>query len=154
TDESGETALMLAIDSLSEPYDQPQVPQTARDQQVARRIPLIQWLMAHGAELEAEDNQGRTALELAASKNQTLTIEALLARGADASGGHKSHREIDSWAFHWPPLGWAAYFDNLRMAKALIARGAQVNPPGNHVDPPLLCTNVSEMLRLLLDHGA
>ena len=49
---------------------------------VARVIDL---LLAHGAEINAADNRGRTALMIAASVGDAATVELLLKRGADRS---------------------------------------------------------------------
>ena len=79
----------------------------------------IEELIAQGgADLEAKDNQNRTALMRAAEKGYFEVVRILLDAGADVNTKDK---------FDWTALFIAADKNHAEVAKILIARGATLN---------------------------
>jgi hypothetical protein len=59
------------------------LPGGLREAARAGQTPEVERLIAQGAAIDARDNQGRTALMLAAANGQTATVQKLLALGAN-----------------------------------------------------------------------
>lgn len=59
------------------------LPGGLREAARAGQTPQVERLIAQGAPIDARDNQGRTALMLAAANGQTATVQKLLALGAN-----------------------------------------------------------------------
>jgi hypothetical protein len=91
-------------------------------------LAAVQAFLAHGADLEARDRDGDTALHMAAIQAGPAVIAALIAAGADpdarSTGGQT-------------PLFHAAEHGNLPAVKALLAAGADVNARNKDSDTPL-----------------
>ncbi len=75
------------------------------------------WLLANGAEVDAQWDDGRTPLHFAAWADALTVAEFLLANGADIeardSGG-------------WTPLHFAGLYDSVAVAEFLLANGAGI----------------------------
>jgi ankyrin repeat protein len=60
-------------------------------------VPRARWLLAHGADPNATDYKGNTALHVAAKACQPLLVELLISRGADSNA-----RNVDEQTpLHW-----------------------------------------------------
>ena len=53
------------------------------DENETRPIEILNWLLERGADINAEDNRGETAIFLAIQHNRHIMLETLLQRGAD-----------------------------------------------------------------------
>lgn len=113
---------------------------------------VIESLLDHGAKIDAKTNDGQTSLSLTASgrlfgyfpKDEKVMMEiaeTLIGRGADINAGS--------------PLSNAAFSNNLKMAKLLIAKGADIE--GNGTSPLSSAGSNGdyvEMAKLLVESGA
>jgi ankyrin repeat protein len=79
----------------------------------------IERLLKKGADMEARDEEGRTALMIAARNGRTDICAMLLAKGADIESG--------GVYYGWTPLMWAAWGKNTETCAFLIEKGANVN---------------------------
>ena len=114
---------------------------------------LARWLVAQGADLEARNTWGRTALHERARSNRGR-IGVLLELGADIEAGSSSGT----------PLHCAVDGKNLPHVQLLLQRGAKVNALDAGGRTPLelgllRCTNsdlerMAPVVQMLLDHGA
>jgi ankyrin repeat protein len=75
-----------------------------------------------GMDSETADDQGKTALILAAAAGHTATVKTLLASGADAKNTDKQGKSA---------LIWAAEGDHIPAVQALLTNGADVNHTAN-----------------------
>lgn len=87
-----------------------------------RHVGIIRALIAHGADLNAVDDQGETAVAMAARDGDAALVAALADAGADLTG---------KGAFA-PPLWWAAASGHADVVKHLLSRG--VDPHGRNRD--------------------
>ncbi|KAJ6788383.1 hypothetical protein PWT90_04643 [Aphanocladium album] len=118
----------------------------------------ISGLLAQGASPNGRDEQGRTPLQCAlAADNETL-FTLLLAAGANPSGNSSSST---SWlgGGEMPPLFQAARDGKLRIAQALIDRGADARAESTMGQPWFydVCgsgTATRQGVEFLLQHGA
>ncbi len=88
----------------------------------------INYLAAHGADLNARDSMGATPLTSAASARDSATVGLLLKLGADANT-----RNGDGWT----PLMEAAYRDHVPSIEALVAHGGSLTLKDSHGLTPL-----------------
>jgi len=79
----------------------------------------VKSLLDRGANVNARDSLGFTALMFAAKSGSTSTVKLLLAKGADAN--------VRSKILGYTALINAAAFGDEKMVEALIAQGANVN---------------------------
>jgi len=110
---------------------------------------------------EAEADHRPPMLALAAEKNNTAVVQALLKAGAvpDDQSRYAKDDEYDDEqtdaTYGETALMWAAEHDNVAMAKALLDRGANPNfNAGYRCNVPLLETTEPDLMELLLAHGA
>jgi ankyrin repeat protein len=125
--------------------------------------------------VHARDEQGLSAILTAAYYQQPDIVQLLVQRGAELSifeacaVGDRSR--VKTLLEHQPdlvnvyapdgfqPLGLAAFFGQADVAEFLLSRGAEVNSPSHNamrVRPlhSAIANRRSEIVRLLLDHGA
>jgi ankyrin repeat protein len=74
-------------------------------------------LIERGADVNARDNGGATALMLAVINNRPAIVRALFARGADINARTKAG---------WAALTYAAWKGNTELVRMLIDSGADV----------------------------
>lgn len=98
-DESGNTALMLAVE--------------------AKQFNIMKILVKAGANLEARDAAGNNALMLAVLANDIRGVEFLINAGANI----RARRDVDGTS----ALKWAARRRNIEIMKLLIKEGADKN---------------------------
>lgn len=102
-------------------------------------------LIAAGADLEARDNQDRTALMRAAEKGYSDVVRILLDAGADVMTKDK--------------FGWTAFFiaadkNHVEVVKMLIARGAASDKNFKDVFVSAVFKGNPEMVKALVGEGA
>ena len=138
----------------------------------------IAFLLARGADIGAIDAQGRAPLHYAVTNNRLEAARLLLDSGADINqtGEDRAGTAFRKRFFSEksdalpeayedlierrssPPLVSAVWNEDLTMARFLLDRGAEVNPPGGGtLDSPLRSAalmNRIEAVRLLLERGA
>lgn len=149
----------------------------------SERAKTIEFLIAHGADVNAKSSAGESALEIAVAKKDSETRDALLDRGArpDAgalfaavgAGDDKTPGDAESAdallahgadanarAGKLPVLALAVEKGDVRTAKVLLNRGADVNATIVEGKQPVSLLAVAaasgnvEMVRLFLDRGA
>lgn len=122
-------------------------------------IPPIMWavrggnpeavdlLIAHGADVNAADKFGMTALWLAVDENKPLLVETLLRANADPNA---------PTTFGSSPLICALRRGDVAMAKVLLDAGADPNAPVLKGTPLFRAVDAGqvESVRLLVDRGA
>lgn len=141
-----------------------------------------QWLLAHGADINARDVQGNMALADAVQSGDTGLAQVLLNAGANPNGRDGRGDSLLSSAVQsgsrntvrlllakgadpdaaniggWTALAGAAGRGDLATVRLLLARGADPNALGSPVGGrPILAaarTDNLEMVKLLLKHGA
>ncbi|MCE1248668.1 MAG: ankyrin repeat domain-containing protein [Firmicutes bacterium] len=91
-------------------------------------IPAIEKCLARGASLQSADNEGRTALHLAAYNGQFETVKFLIKKGAETNEKTKDGRT---------PLHLAAYNGNRDTADYLLEKGANLNAKDKDGETPL-----------------
>ena len=91
-------------------------------------LAAVQAFLAKGADIEARDRDGDTALHMAAIQAGPAVIAALIAGGADPNA-----RSTEGQT----PLFHAAEHGNLQAVKALLAAGADVNARNKDSHTPL-----------------
>lgn len=114
----------------------------------SNKIDIIEYLLKHGAKLDAEDNDGRTPLIYTAVVNNIHAMEYLIKRGADIN-------KCDTEKV--PPLIFAIYKKNIDAVKFLLEKGAKVNVfTTKHATPLKYAVVVQDfpIVKLLLKHGA
>lgn len=110
-------------------------------------IPLLELLVARGADIQRGNSFGETALMHAAWKGNPDAVKWLLARGA------KLNREGNAWS----ALHYAVFAGHEDMAQLLLARGADINarsPNGSSVLMMAVYEGRDDIARLLLKNGA
>ncbi|KAI4462246.1 ankyrin repeat-containing [Holotrichia oblita] len=112
------------------------------------RSDFVRELLAHDADVNAEDADNWTAL-LCASKEGHLDIcMQLIEHGAEIE-----HRDMGGWS----PLMWATYKGYADIAEVLLENKADVNAHGNYHVPSLLWAagrGHTRIVELLVGHGA
>jgi ankyrin repeat protein len=111
-------------------------------------LAAVEAFLAAGADLEARDADGDTALHMAAIQADSAVISALVVAGADVNARSKRGET---------PLFHAAENGNLPAVLALIAAGADVNARSNFGHTPLVYAidgGHQAIVEALLDGGA
>jgi ankyrin repeat protein len=101
-----------------------------------------------GMDSETADDEGRTALILAAAQGHVDTVKTLLANGADVNNSDKQGKTA---------LIWAAEWDHIPAAQALLVNGADVNHKANDGSTALTAAKAkgdAELVALLEKAGA
>jgi ankyrin repeat protein len=92
---------------------------------------MVELLLSRGADVNAADGFGRTALHIAAEKGFLAVAEVLLAHHADLNARDSQSNGERT------PLHLAAERGNVEMLKWLIARGADINARSKNGSTPL-----------------
>jgi len=115
------------------------------------RNQMLQFLLAHGADVNQPDWSGTTPLMAAAARNDSQTVQILLKAGAKPEA-----RNVDGYT----PLLAAVKEDAVGVAETLLNSGANSNSRDTEGNTPLLMA-VSKgypqglaLTRLLISHGA
>jgi cytohesin len=113
------------------------------------QLEMVDFLLAHGADLQATDAGKATALHFAAdADNGQKVVEDLIRRGADVKARTRGG---------WTPLHVAANRGDHEMLEKLIGYGADVNARDGEGATPLheaASSGVKLSVMLLLSHGA
>ena len=109
----------------------------------------VAYLLEHGANINAKDEERRTALSHAVERKRFETVQFLLEHGVDM---HYAQTVGD-------PLHIAVQSGNIKITKLLLEHGANPNLPvttlnANTVLELALITGKIKMLKILLDYGA
>ncbi|XP_031788662.1 serine/threonine-protein phosphatase 6 regulatory ankyrin repeat subunit B-like [Nasonia vitripennis] len=103
----------------------------------------------HGADLQARDSKGETALHIAVSKGLVPIVEMMLEKGADVQA-----RDLGGQT----PLHFAALRGQVQIVEMLLEKGAGVNVPDESGQTPLhvaaMGSKADELLPLFIKHGA
>jgi len=120
-------------------------------------LPVVRFLIKHGADVNACDSSGDTPLCYAAFARHAEIAELLLEGGADPDG---SDCETE-WSHCSPtaPVNWAASNGDVRLLKLLIKAGADVDISGRNGGLPLNAAiheerEDTDVMKVLLDAGA
>ena len=109
---------------------------------------MVEFLVAAGSELHAEDASGSSALSIACDTNQFNLLEFLIEKGVDSS-----RKNMNGITVLWKAL----INGNFDVTKELLRCGADVNDVNSQELSPLhmACSsrNVT-LVKLLVDHGA
>lgn len=109
---------------------------------------MVQWLINHGAEVNASADSLPVPLMTAIHGNNTEAVRILINAGADVNRGHRG--DI--------PLLVAASRGNIDILRILLENGADVNIRGSHYGRSLLHYSAiygqSEIAELLISRGA
>lgn len=110
-----------------------------------RNVKTIQILLEKGAEIEAKDAYGMTALMRAASVGNSEIIQVLLEKGANVgSAGHGGQTA----------LMYAVLRDDEASTRILLANGSKIDLADESGNTPLMLTRSLKTARLLIDAGA
>ncbi len=111
-------------------------------------LDVVKYLVSQGADINAMDTYGKTALMYAAQKGQLSIVKYLIAQGADVN--HKDSNGATA-------LTDAAQFGNLEVVKYLVSKGANVNDKRDNGQSALMeavqSKNV-ELVKYLVSKGA
>ncbi|EAX87737.1 ankyrin repeat protein, putative [Trichomonas vaginalis G3] len=109
---------------------------------------LYEYLITHGADVNAEDSYGNPALIIAIKSGNADIVKVLLSHGAD----------VNSKDYHWDSaLIIAIKSGNADIVKVLLSHGADVNSKDYHWDSALIIAIKSgnaDIVKVLLSHGA
>ena len=117
------------------------------------RTYTAQKLLNHGADVNAQNKHGITALHVAAVGGHTNTdtnmVQVLLKHGADINARDDNES---------PPLHWAVEGGHIDTVRALLNHGADVHARNKYGDTALDVAEIMkgdiEIIRLLKQHGA
>jgi ankyrin repeat protein len=108
----------------------------------------MQSLVEQGANLEARDDIGRTALMLTTMTGARRAVQTLLRKGVQVNAQDNAGKSA---------LAWAALSDQPELARLLLERGADVNQKQKDGQTPLMLAAMREhtsLLNALLAGGA
>jgi TonB family protein len=143
--------LALSLGSARANQAETRAPQPAQDLLSAAKsadLDTARRLLESGADIEATDPDGLTALQVAIAEGHPALARFLILHGADVNA-----RDLVSHT----PLHWAALADDLSVARLLIDRHAKVNVATNIGTTALHLASMGgdpQMIRLLAAAGA
>ncbi|KAJ7613186.1 ankyrin repeat-containing domain protein [Roridomyces roridus] len=109
---------------------------------------IVPLLLANGVDVNAKDENGRTALELACADNHADVVRLLLSHGAEPN---------TKATFLGTALQTAAWVGNQEIVGLLLDHGARVNAQGKYFGSALQAAvgrGNRDITRMLLDRGA
>lgn len=132
---------------------------------VPENLPLVRALLDHGADVNARNEQGTTALMSAAADNYFGTATLLLERGAEVNlKDEDSVSEVYSggrmWTVHTgerSALQYASEFNNVKVMELLLQQGADANTTDYHGGTLLMhaaAFGEINKIHLLIHYGA
>jgi ankyrin repeat protein len=140
-DDPEPTALIVAFEG------QP-IPNTSIVLSAPENVALVKVLLDRGADTNARNINGETALLLAIRERCTDTVKLLLDKGADAN-------VVAEGASPGTPLTTAVTFGKVWLVKLLLAKGANVNLSDRTGCAPLIYAGGSPpIVTMLLEKGA
>lgn len=116
----------------------------------SENLSLLDSCLQHGADVNARDHFGATALILAVNKGNRALVEKLLDAGADVNLARSQY-------YKSTPLMETAPKNDTVIAKLLLEKGASVEPRDSFGDTALNWAAYyghQPLAKLLLDHGA
>ena len=125
------------------------------NQQEDRAIGAVQFLLEHGADVNAKRDDLCTPLHLALNVGKLKAAHILIEHHADVNARHDDGQAPLHLLSRWEPQ--QGEDDGTDIAKQLLERGANVNEKDNDNATPLHLASYYkriEIVRVLLDHGA
>jgi ankyrin repeat protein len=111
-------------------------------------VESVKILLKKGAEIDAKDNNGETALYRAASKRHEAVVKLLLENGAEFNVKGSDGKTT---------LYWAAYHGHEAVVKLLLGKGAKVDAKDVYGNTALYCAAFKgheAVVKLLVEKGA
>ena len=107
-------------------------------------IPVVIYLLDHGAHVNHTDEKGQTPIFLAAKSSFAELVQLLINRGADL------HRATTDG---WTPIHFS--YDHVETTRVLVENGVDVNRVANYFTPLYLAAsnNYPELVKVLLSPG-
>uniref|UniRef100_A0AAU7YKR4 Ankyrin repeat domain-containing protein n=1 Tax=Wolbachia endosymbiont of Oeneis ivallda TaxID=3171168 RepID=A0AAU7YKR4_9RICK len=136
------------VTEKSEEQQVTEVPQTTEDQQVATEVPQVTEKQQNTKKQQVMNEDGDTALHLAAMKDDLNTVKYLVEKGVEVDVKNK---------YGATPLHVASIRGNLEIAQFLLDHGADVNAQVVNGLTPLNWATIHDhpaIVKLLLDHCA
>ena len=124
----------------------------ARDAPAAEVSPIVKLLVENGADVDAGDSDGISALMWSAILGKTGLGAYLIENCADVNRT-LSAKDLEGWT----ALHFAAGHGNIGLAKALLSAGAKINLPTTKGETPLAVARrfkQKAMVQFLLQSGA
>jgi len=125
-----------------------------------RDFKMVQWAIKMGADIDAQDDTGYTALAKACNHKASLEISKFLVeKGANIEGIGAKEPSYDIET----PLTHASMYGELELVRFLLDSGAEVNKVGGYGRTPLhfaatpsshWSNDFPEIVKVLLEHGA
>jgi serine/threonine-protein phosphatase 6 regulatory ankyrin repeat subunit B len=109
---------------------------------------IIRTIIDHGADINARDNDGDTALFYALTKQQTAAMELLITRGANVNTKGQSGNNL---------LHIAVVMNDYKSALLLLRAGAEVDLANDKGETPLMqavAVGIDDLARLFIEYGA
>jgi len=114
-------------------------------------VEVVRGCLEKGADVNAKDTDGQTALHVAVGNKRKDVADLLLSRGADVNAKDGKG---------YTPLYYAIWNEDLDTVKLLVTKGADVSCTPKDGYPPLYHAvwnedvNTVKLVKLLVDHGA